>query len=231
MKHHNLFIALFAFAAFSGCKSNSTTTPTTPTIVVPNVGTSWTIQNIRRDSLGTIKKTDTSIRVVAATNMQAQGFSDVVMTTETNPVTGKLDTVYLRYLPSGDISRLSIPSIDPQLPEWLTVPYYTHAAQAFNFGGNITYLGYTHDTVTFSATYVGDGSDTIAGVIYPTSIVSTSTWQKASSAIKDSTDLITQTNSFIPSKGIFGGRTVTMNQVNGKQINRVEQKVIAVDLK
>ena len=231
MKHSLILCALFAVVIFFGCKSNSTSTPAGPTVVIPNVGTSWTLQNIRRDSTGAVKKTDTSTRIVAMTNMQFQGFSDVVMTVENNPSNGKFDTVYLRYLANGDISRYSSPAIDPQIPEWLTVPYTSHTAENFNFGGTVAYLGFTHDSVMFTANYVGEDADTIAGVIYPVSIIKSTTWQKASSASKDSTNYNEQTNSFIQSKGIFGNRSVTINQVNGKQFNRVQQTVIGVNLK
>jgi hypothetical protein len=214
-----------------GCKSNSTSTPAGPTVVIPNVGSSWTLQNIRRDSLGTIKKTDTSTRVVAQTNMQYQNYSDVVMLVETNSATGKSDTVYIRYLSTGDISRSSSPAIDPQLPQWLTIPYTTQSGWSHSWGGNISYLGYTHDSVAFAVFYVSNINDTIAGVIYPASTITSQTWQHATSATKDSMVYITQANSFIASKGIFGDRNVTMNQVNGKQVNRVQQTVIAVNLK
>jgi len=230
MKYLFLFFALCTFALTSGCSSSSTS-PSAPTVVIPNVGTNWTIQNVRRDSSGNVKRTDTTVRTVRQTNMSYLGFSDVVLTEEQNPVTGKLDTVYLRYLSNGDISRLSSPAIDPQLPVWFTVPYYTHVAQNFYYGGTINYLGFTHDSVTFSASYAKDSTETIAGTIYPVSMIISTTWQKATSGTKDSTNFVTQTNSFIPSKGIFGGRNVTLNQVNGKQVQRIQQIVIAVDIR
>jgi len=231
MKRLIFVIPLFVVAIVSGCKTNTTSTPAAPVVVIPNVGSNWTIQNVRRDSTGAIKKTDTSVRTVAAINLTYQGFSDVVMTYETNPVTGKNDTVYLRYLASGDIAHLSSPAIDPQLPEWLTVPFYTHTPQNLNWGATISYLGFTHDSVTFTSTYLNNDNDTIAGVIYPISQATSTVWQKATSAAKDSTNYVVQTTSFIPSKGFFGGRKVSMNQVNGKQFNIVDQTVIKVDLK
>jgi len=230
MKHILLVSALFAFTVLSGCK-NSTSTPAGPTIIIPNVGSSWTIQNVRLDSNNVVKKTDTSTRYVAATNMTIAPYNDVVMTYETNPVTGKNDTAYLRYLSSGDVAHLSSPAIDPALPEWLTVPFYTHTAQSFNYGGSINYLGFTHDTVTFNTSFVKSDNDTIAGIVYPASFVMTTTTQKATSATKDSSNLNIQANSFIPSKGIFAGRKVSMNQVNGKQVLRVQQTVLSVNLK
>jgi hypothetical protein len=230
MKHLFLFVALFAFVFLLGCKSNTAPAPG-PTIVIPNVGSSWTIRNVRLDSNNVVKKTDTSIRTVGAINMTIAPYNDVVMTYETNPVTGKNDTAYLRYLSNGDVAHLSSPAIDPALPEWLTVRFYTHVAQNFNYGGNISYLGFTHDTVSFSTSFVKSDNDTIGGVIYPASFVMTTTTQKATSATKDSTNFNTQTNSFIASKGIFGGRNVSMNQVNGKQVLRVQQTVLSVSLK
>jgi len=231
MKHLFFLISVFVIVILSGCKSNSTTTPPGPTVVIPNVGSTWIIQNVRLDSNNVVKKIDTSTRYVGATNMTIAPYNDVVMTYETNPVTGKNDTVYLRYLSNGDIAHLSSPAIDPQLPQWLIAPFYTHTAQNFNYGGNISYLGFTYDTVTFSASYVKNDNDTIAGIVYPASFVMTTTTQKATSSSKDSTNLNTQTNSFIPSKGFFGGRNVSMNQVNGKQVQRVVQTVLSVNLK
>jgi hypothetical protein len=231
MKHLLLFFVLLTFAIISGCKSNSTNPPSGPTVVIPNVGTNWTIQNIRRDSINNVKKIDTSIRTVVALNAQYQGFSDVVITAEPNPQTGKIDTTYLRYLSNGDISRLSSPAIDPQLPEWFTVPYTTHVAQNFNYGGNINFLGFTHDSVSFSASYAKDSTETIAGVSYPVSIITSTTWQNATSATKDSMNYILQTNSFIPSKGIFGNHYVTFSLVKGKQVQRDSATVISVNIK
>lgn len=231
MKHSILLVSLFLLAFAYGCKSSSTSTPAPPVVVIPNAGTTWTLQSIHLDSAGKTVRTDTSTRLVFKTNMQYQGFSDVVMTIETHSSTNTSDTVYLRYLSNGDISRLSSPAIDPQIPEWFTVPYTTHTAQSFDYGGNITARGFTHDTVTFTASFVRDENDTAASVVYPSSVITSTTWQKASSATKDSTDLITQTNSFIPSKGIFGNRNVTVNTVNGKQVQRVQQTLIGVSLK
>jgi hypothetical protein len=232
MKHISLIIAGLAISLYIGCSKSNPTTAATPTVVIPNAGTTWTLANTLIDSTGAVKKSDTTVRTVVQTNMQYQGFSDVVMTVEPNPSNlAKSDTVYLRYLADGDISRLSSPSIDPQLFEWLTVPYTTQLAQKFNFGGNINYLGYTHDTVTFLATNNGTGSVTVGGITYATTSITSSTWQTATATGKDSTNYTVQTNTFIPSKGIFGGRTVSMNVVNGKQVQRVQQTLIGVNIK
>jgi hypothetical protein len=233
MKHSFVFIPIFAILIYCGCKSTSTidSTTTLPIVVIPNVGSNWMLQNIHSDSSGKVTKTDTSMRVIAQTNMSFQNFTDVVMIVETNLSTKISDTVYLRYLSTGDISRFSAPSIDPQLTQWLTIPYTTHTAQVLNFGGNIAYLGFTHDTISFSAAFSNDDNIVLGAVIYPVSIVISTTSQNATSAVKDSADLITQTNSFIPSKGIFGGRVVSFNAVKGKQIQRVQQTLIGVNLK
>jgi hypothetical protein len=235
MKHLLLFVMVIVLAAFSGCSNNSTSTPPGPTIVIPSVGSSWTFQNIRRDSNDKIVKMDTSTRWVAAKDTTYQGYSDVVMTWEYNPVTKKNDTVYIRYLSNGDISRLSSPAIDPALPHWFTVPFTTQATQSVAFGNDITYLGFTHDTVSFTASYAGTENDTVGSGLYPTIypaiVITSTTWQHASSATKDSTNFNTQTNSFIPSKGIFGNRNVSLNQVNGKKAQRLQQILIGVNLK
>jgi hypothetical protein len=231
MKHSLLFIAVLSFVTYYGCKSTSTSTPPGPTIVIPNVGSSWTLQNIHRDSTGKTVKTDTSTRTIAQTNMTIAPYSDVVMIVEYNSSTKIFDTVYIRYLSNGDLSRLSSPSLGVQPPVWLTIPYTTHLAQTYNFSGTASAVGFTHDTVAFSVSYLNNDNDTVAGVLYPVSIVTSTTWQQVSSATKDSTLSNTQTNSFIPSKGIFGDRNVTVNQVKGKNVQREQQILIGVSLK
>jgi hypothetical protein len=231
MKHSFLFITCIAIAAFSGCKSNSTSTPPGPSIVVPNVGSNWMLQNTHRDSTGKVIKIDTSSRIVTATNMTYGGYSDVTMLVETNLRTNVADTVYIRYLSTGDISRYSSPALDPQLPRWFAVPYTTQLSQSVGFAGNISYLGYTHDTINFTAAFAGTENDTVAGVVYPALVVSSTTWQHALSGTKDSVNTITQTTSFIQTKGIFGNHVVSMNVINGKQVIHNQQTLIGVNLK
>ncbi len=231
MKHSVLLSALFAVLVYCGCKSNSTSTPPGPTIVIPNDSSSWLLQNTHVDSTGKTTKIDTSKRVVVATNMTYGGYSDVVMTVETNLRTKVADTVYLRYLSNGDISRSSSPAIDPELQHWFTVPYASQGAQSVFFGGPTTNLGFTHDTVSFVASYVGTENDTVGSDIYPAVVISSTTWQHATSPTKDSLSTITQTNSFIPTKGIFGNHIVQSNQINGKSVIHNQQKLIGVNLK
>jgi len=200
-------------------------------IVIPNVGSNWLLQNTHVDSTGKTTKIDTSTRVVAATNMSYAGYTDVVMTVETNLRTNVADTIYLRYLSNGDISRSSSPAIDPQLQHWFTVPYASQGGQSVTFGGATTNLGYTHDTISFNATYAGTENDTVGSDIYPAVVISSTTWQHATSALKDSLSTITQTNSFIPTKGIFGNHVVSSNVINGKSVNHNQQKLIGVNLK
>jgi hypothetical protein len=228
MKHSFLYTFVVALAVLYGC-SNSTSTP--PTLVIPSAGTNWTLLNIHRDNTGKVIKTDTSIRKIDQTNIVYVGYSDVVSIVETNLSTKIQDTVYIRYLSNGDISRLSSPALGVQPPVWLTVPYSTHTAQAFNFGGSASASGFTHDSVSFTASFVNGENDTVGTDIYAASVVTSSTWQHATSATKDSTDSITQTNSFIPSKGIFGNRNVSINQINGKDVQREQQILIGVSVK
>jgi hypothetical protein len=231
MKHYLLLAGCIAALFFYGCKSNSTSTPPGPTVVIPNIGTSWLLLNHHVDSTGKVTKIDTSKRIVVATNMTYAAYSDVVMTIETNLSTQVADTIYLRYLSNGDISRSSSPAIDPELQHWFTVPYASQGAQSLAFGGATTNLGYTHDSVSFTATYTGTENDTVSGVIYPAIVVTSTTWQHATSATKDSLTTITQTNSFIPTKGIFGNHIVSSNVIRGKQVNHNQQTLISVDLK
>jgi hypothetical protein len=231
MKHYILLTAFISAAFFYGCKTSSTSAPPGPTIVIPNVGSSWTLQNIHRDSTGKITKTDTSTRVVVAINMNYQSYTDVVMLVETNLRTNVSDTVYLRYLSDGDISRSSSPAIDPELQRWFTVPYTTKLTQSIAFGGAVTNLGYTHDSISFSASFSSTENDTVGSDIYPAVVISSTTWQHATSATKDSLSTITQTNSFIPTKGIFGNHVVQSNVINGKQVNHNQQTLIGVNLK
>lgn len=231
MKNTLLTLAICMLAAAYGCSliPSAPSKSAPAAVVVPNVGTSWTFQNTYLDDSGKVAKTDTSTRTVIATNMFYQGDSDVVMTVETYSSSKNADTIYLRYLSTGDISRLSWPLIAPHLAaEWLTIPYHTQRTNTYAWAGYFSLLGYTFDTISFSASYTDVVSDTVAGVVYDASIVTTNTWQNMTGSSKDSLIVTTQTNSFIPSNGIFGNHNVTASTINGKQILREQQVLIAV---
>jgi len=232
MKHSLSLTVIVALIVLYGCSKNSTSTPPGPTVVVPNVGSTFTFMNTHRDTTGKTVKIDTSVRTIAQTNMTIAGYSDVTMIVELNTSTKIYDTVYVRYLSNGDISRLSSPSLGVQPPVWFTIPYTSHTTPApYNFSGTASAPGYTHDSASFSVSYVGNDNDTVSGVLYPVSIVSTSTFQAVTAPGKDSTEFVVQTNSFIPSKGIFGNRNVSVNQFKGKNVQREQQTLISVSLK
>jgi len=231
MKQSLLLLAICALAAFNGCTSASA--PATATVVVPNVGTSWTFQNTYLDSSNNVKRTDTSTRVVVAKDTTVQGFSDVAMLVETfTTKTTPPDTVYIRYLSTGDISRLSWPLIAPHIaPEWLTIPYYKHKTEPYGWSGNFSLKGYTYDTISLTVSYLSQGSETVSGVTYSASAIIDTTWEHMTGAGKDSLIITSQTNSFLPSIGIFGNRGVNYKQINGKQVWREQQTLIAVTIK
>ncbi len=236
MKHALLLLALCALVTLNGCSiSSSPKAAKTPAVVViPNVGTSWTFQNTYRDSTGTVTGVDTSVRVIAAVNQTVQGFSDVVVTVETFSSTKLSDTLYIRYLSTGDISRLSWPLIAPHIaPEWLTIPYYTRPAKSsdYNWVGSFSLKGYTFDTVAFSVLYADQENDTVAGVVYAASVVNSTTWQNMTGPGKDSLFVQDQTNAFIPANGIFGSRETTLHTIDGKQVTHEQQVLIAVNVK
>jgi hypothetical protein len=182
--------------------------------------------------MGTVKKTDTSTRVVVATNLIIQGDSDVVMTVETYTSSKTADTIYLRYLSTGDIARLSWPLIAPNIAhEWLTIPYHSQTTNPYKWAGHFSLLGYTFDSISFSVSYTDQASDTVAGTVYDASVVTTNTWQNLTGPGKDSLIVNTQTNAFIPSVGIFGNRGGSFNQIDGKQVLTEQQVLIAVDVK
>src|SRR5665213_1720907 len=232
MKITVLTLGIFMLAGGYGCADSSAPNSPSPTVVVPNIGTSWTFQNTYRDSTGKVTTIDTSTRAVVATNRTIQGFSDVAMTVETVTSSKRSDTIYIRYLSSGDISRLSWPLIGPHLaPEWLTIPYYTHQEVDYHLGGNVSFLGYTDDSILFTSAYADQENDTVAGVVYSASVINSTTSQHLTGPSKDSLNISNSTNSFIASAGIFGSRQTTLQTINGKRVPRVQQVLIAVNLK
>ncbi len=234
MKNTFLIFGISLLAAAYGCSLvPSGSAPAPATVVVPNQGTSWTFQNTYRDSNNVITKMDTSTRVVEQTNMIYEGDSDVVMIVETYSSTKFSDTIYVRYLSTGDISRLSWPLIGPHIaPEWLTVPYYKHKTEPYAWSGGIGgYKGFTEDSVVFTSSYADQASDTVAGTIYSASVVNTTISEHYTGPGKDSLDVQDQTNSFIASVGIFGNREATLHTINGKRVPVEQQVLIAVNLK
>jgi hypothetical protein len=165
--------------------------------------------------------------------MTYEGDSNVVMTVETyTTMTTTPDTIYFRYLPNGDISRLSWPLIGPHIaPEWLTIPYYTHKTSPYTWSGGFSLKGYTTDTVAFSTSYTDQQNDTVSGVVYDASLVNTTISEHYTGPGKDSLIVQDQTNAFIPSNGIFGSRQTTLHTINGKQVVREQQVLIGVNIK
>jgi hypothetical protein len=235
MKNLFLTFGLCALAAAAGCSL----IPSGPgksapaVVVVPNPGTSWTFQNTYRDSNNVVTKIDTSTRVVVDTGMVYKGDSNVVMTVETFASTKETDTIYFRYLSTGDIARLSTPLIGHYIASvWLTIPYHSHETTPFPYAwsGGFSLRGYTGDSVTFSSSWVDETNDTVAGVLYDASVVNVTITEHYFGPGKDSIDVQNQTNSFIPSNGIFGNRQTTLHTINGKQAAHVQQVLIAVNL-
>ncbi len=234
MKNAFLIFTISLLAASYGCSLVPSPKSSTPaTVVIPNTGTSWMFQNTYIDSTGKVLRMDTSTRTVVAVNQTIQGDSGVVETIETYTTKATApDTIYFRYLSNGDISRLSWPLLAPHIaPEWLTVPYYTHKTEPYNWSGNFSLLGYTKDTISFSTSYDDQASDTVAGVVYSASVVNTTIWENLTGPGKDSLIVQNQTNAFIASNGIFGSRGSSLHTINGKQVSREQQVLIAVNIK
>jgi hypothetical protein len=236
MKKAFLILTICTLAAAYGCSL----IPTAPskaapaTVVVPNVGTNWMFQNTYIDSTGKVLRMDTSTRTVVAVNQTIQGDSGVVETIETFTTKATTpDTLYLRYLSDGDISRLSWPLIGPHIaPEWLTIGYHTHVANPYLWSGGIGgYKGYTQDTVAFTTTFAEEQNDTVAGTVYSATVMNATVSEHYTGPGKDSVDINTQTNAFIASNGIFGSRGSSLHTINGKQVTREQQVLIAVNIK
>jgi hypothetical protein len=98
------------------------------------------------------------------------------------------------------------------------------------YGGTITGT-YSHDSAMYTASYVDQENDTVGAVVYPMSVITSTTWQLATSAAKDSLDVVVQKNSFDPTKGFFGNRGSTSHLINGKQVRLQQSTLIAVSLK
>jgi hypothetical protein len=236
MKQSLLLLVLCALVAFNSCSL----VPSAPSkaapaaVVVPNMGTSWTFQNTYLDSTNVITKMDTSTRVVVDTGMIYEGDSSVVMTVETYSSTKLSDTIYLQYLSTGDIARLSRPLIGRYIaPEWLTIPYHSHKSTPFPYAwsGSFSLKGYTGDSVTFSSAWVDDANDTVGTTVYSASVVNVTITEHYFGPGKDSIDVQNQTNAFIASNGIFGNRQTTLHTINGKQALHTQQVLIAVNIK
>jgi hypothetical protein len=226
-------LAIGSFAVFSGCSPATSPKAKTTTIkvAIPNVGSYWTYSDNTLDSNGVNVHTAQNTRTVVQTNMTYGGYTDVVMTVETTSIPNFQDTVYLRYLPSGDIMRSSSPSIDPSLQQWFTLPYGTEVGTVDNYGGAISALGFTHDTVAYSNTFQDSIGVLIGSTNYPAKVITSNTWETLTSSSKDSTYQITQTTTFLPTLGIFGDHDVETYSINGKKVNRVQQKLIGALVK
>ncbi len=225
-------LVILAFSFTGGCSSSSSPSnnnTTAPTVVIPNVGTNWKYYFALTDTTGhTYSIGDTVTRVIAATNYEYQGFNDVVMIVETYKRAGIMDTSYIRYLSTGDISRATDASFLPEFKTWFTIPYYTHALQLAPLG---TTASGVHDTATFSSSWLRQETETAGGVAYQASVISSAIWQHLTSAGKDSTFNLAVTAAFIPQYGIYGDNATTSETIDGTRKDIGKWTLVGVTIK
>lgn len=168
---YSLLIACFVII-ISGCSGSGTNSTPSPALTAPKVGSTFTYQNVNRDTNNVVISTDTSVQRILQTNYSIGGKTDVLLQEETN-ADGTKDTNYVRFTSDGDVQLFSKALTASFLPEWLPIPLTTHKTQVFTGDTVIVNLNFSEfDTTVFTLKYERTENVTVKGAAISSSVVS-----------------------------------------------------------
>ncbi len=229
-------MAVLAFAAIvtqTGCKSSSTSGPPS-TSTHPKVGSTFTYENISRDTTGAVVSRDTSVQRFVQTGVQIGGFNDAIEVIETLQ-DGTTDTIYFRYLANGDIASYSPTNDLHNLIDWLTFPITSHSPQNFVMDTTITEGPVTiHDTLSFAFTYSRTESFTVGTTSLSCTVI-TATFMDRNMTIQGSEQVPSASTaitefSFAPTIGWAAHTNDISNVSDGSRQELNESRLIAYTL-